>query len=562
MRQKKLVTGGALLLVVGILLGVQIGSVVFHDDTARSLKKIEDAFILINQRYVEQVDSAELSERAIEGMIEALDPHTVYIDAERMQRVNEDFDASFEGIGIGYELIPGPEGQDTLTVLNVIPGGPSEDVGLLSGDRIIAVDGESAIGYTHEDVRRNLKGPRGTKVTVTVKRPGYPDELEMTITRDKIPLYTVLSAYMLDAHTGFIKLDRFARTTYAEFMRAMRDLKAQGMDRLVFDLRGNSGGYMEMAIRISDEFLPEGKLIVSQKGRMAGTDESYYARAGGLFEEQPVIVLVDQHSASASEIVAGALQDHDRALIVGRRTFGKGLVQKQYLLNDGSALRLTIARYYTPSGRLIQTPYEGGDREDYYRTKVEQWEEDASHDAKELLESLPDSLKFTTDTGRVVYAGGGILPDYIVRDDKTSPLLQTILGLGIENDFVRYWLDRNTETVHPKWDGKRDAFLEDFEVTDAMLEAFFDFAEKKGVEIVPEKPAAEDEDPDVKYFTPEEVAASDAMLRTILKGRIATRLYDRSAWYPVINGVDRTLGEAMRLWQTAEQLTYHESSSE
>ncbi len=562
MRQKKLVTGGALLLVVGILLGVQIGSVVFHDDTARSLKKIEDAFILINQRYVEQVDSAELSERAIEGMIEALDPHTVYIDAERMQRVNEDFDAAFEGIGIGYELIPGPEGQDTLTVLNVIPGGPSEDVGLLSGDRIIAVDGESAIGYTHEDVRRNLKGPRGTKVTVTVKRPGYPDELEMTITRDKIPLYTVLSAYMLDAHTGFIKLDRFARTTYAEFMRALRDLKAQGMDRLVFDLRGNSGGYMEMAIRISDEFLPEGKLIVSQKGRMAGTDESYYARAGGLFEEQPVIVLVDEHSASASEIVAGALQDHDRALIVGRRTFGKGLVQKQYLLNDGSALRLTIARYYTPSGRLIQTPYEGGDREDYYRAKVEQWEEDASHDAKELLESLPDSLKFTTDTGRVVYAGGGILPDYIVRDDKTSPLLQTILGLGIENDFVRYWLDRNTETVHPKWDGKRDAFLKDFEVTDAMLEAFFDFAEKKGVKIVPEKPAAEDGNPDVKYFTPDEVAASDAMLRAILKGRIATRLYDRSAWYPVINGVDRTLGEAMRLWQTAEQLTYHESSSE
>ncbi|WP_456428848.1 S41 family peptidase [Rhodocaloribacter sp.] len=562
MRQKKLVTMGALLLMVGILLGVQIGSIVFRDDTARSLKKLEDAFILINQRYVEQVDSAELSERAIEGMIEALDPHTVYIDAERMQRVNEDFDASFEGIGIGYELIPGPEGQDTLTVLNVIPGGPSEEVGLLSGDRIIAVDGESAIGYTHEDVRRNLKGPRGTKVTVTVKRPGYPDELEMTITRDKIPLYTVLSAYMLDAHTGFIKLDRFARTTYAEFMRAMRDLKAQGMDRLVLDLRGNAGGYMEMAIRISDEFLPEGKLIVSQKGRMAGTDESYYARSGGLFEEQPVIVLVDEHSASASEIVAGALQDHDRALIVGRRTFGKGLVQKQYLLNDGSALRLTIARYYTPSGRLIQTPYEGGDREDYYRTKVEQWEEDASHDAKELLEGLPDSLKFTTDTGRVVYAGGGILPDYIVRDDKTSPFLQTILGLGIENDFVRYWLDRNTETVHPEWDGKREAFLAGFEVTDAMLDAFFDFARKRGVEIVPEKPAAEDEGSDVKYFTREEVAADDVMLRTILKGRIATRLYDRSAWYPVINEVDRTLGEAMRLWQTAEQLTYHEPSSE
>jgi carboxyl-terminal processing protease len=556
MPTKKLLTGGVLLLVVGILLGVQIGSVFFNDDTARSMRKMEDAFILINQRYVEQVDSAELSERAIEGMIKALDPHTVYIDADRMKQVTEDFDASFEGIGIGYELVPGPEGQDTLAVLNVIPGGPSEEVGLLSGDRIIAVDGKSAIGYTHEDVRRNLKGPRGTKVSVTIKRPGYPELLEKTITRDKIPLYTVLSAYMLDDETGFIKLDRFARTTYAEFMRAMRDLKAKGMERLVLDLRGNAGGYMEMAIRISDEFLPDGKLIVSQKGRMAGTNESYYARAGGIFESEPVIVLVDEHSASASEIVAGALQDHDRALIVGRRTFGKGLVQKQYLLNDGSALRLTIARYYTPSGRLIQTPYNGGDREDYYRSKEAQWEADASQDTKELLERLPDSLKFTTDTGRVVFAGGGILPDYIVRSDNTSPFLQTILGRGIENDFVRHWLDRNAESIHSKWDGNREAFLASFEVSDDMLASFYAFAGEQGVMVVPTTPEDVAPDSEVKYFSKEEVVTDETMLKALLKGRIATRLYDRSAWYPVINGVDLTLREAMSLWPKAEKLTF------
>ncbi|GIV62298.1 MAG: peptidase S41 [Rhodothermaceae bacterium] len=557
MRQRKFYTFGAMLLLVGMLLGVQIGAVIFHDDTARALKKLEDAFILINQRYVEEVDSAELAERAIKGMLEALDPHSVYIDAERMKRVTEDFDASFEGIGIGYELVPGPDGQDTLTVLNVIPGGPSEEAGLLSGDRIIAVDGASAIGYTHEDVQRNLKGPRGTRVTVTVLRPGYPDTLEVTITRDKIPIYTVLSAYMLDEKTGYLKLDRFARTTYAEFMQAMRRLKAQGMERLVLDLRGNAGGYMEMAIRISDEFLKEGQLIVSQRGRLPETNEAYYARPGGLFEDKPVIVLVDEHSASASEIVAGALQDHDRALIVGRRTFGKGLVQKQYLLDDGSALRVTVARYYTPSGRLIQTPYDNGDREDYYRTKLELQKEFETMSAEEILNHIPDSLKFTTDTGRVVFAGGGILPDYIVKGERTSPFLQAVLRGGVENDFVRYWLDRNAETVHARWDGRRDAFLNTFEVTDEMLAAFYRFAEEKGIRVVDEKPAGGEENGKVQYFTRDEVVQDEAQLRALLKGRIATRLYDRSAWYPVINRIDRTLNEAMKLWAPAENLSFH-----
>ncbi|QXD15295.1 S41 family peptidase [Rhodocaloribacter litoris] len=557
MRQRKFYTFGAMLLLVGMLLGVQIGAVIFHDDTARALKKLEDAFILINQRYVEEVDSAELAERAIKGMLEALDPHSVYIDAERMKRVTEDFDASFEGIGIGYELVPGPDGQDTLTVLNVIPGGPSEEAGLLSGDRIIAVDGASAIGYTHEDVQRNLKGPRGTRVTVTVLRPGYPDTLEVTITRDKIPIYTVLSAYMLDEKTGYLKLDRFARTTYAEFMQAMRRLKAQGMERLVLDLRGNAGGYMEMAIRISDEFLKEGQLIVSQRGRLPETNEAYYARPGGLFEDKPVIVLVDEHSASASEIVAGALQDHDRALIVGRRTFGKGLVQKQYLLDDGSALRVTVARYYTPSGRLIQTPYDNGDREDYYRTKLELQKEFETMSAEEILNHIPDSLKFTTDTGRVVFAGGGILPDYIVKGERTSPFLQAVLRGGVENDFVRYWLDRNAETVHARWDGRRDAFLNTFEVTDEMLAAFYRFAGEKGIRVVDEKPAGGEENGKVQYFTRDEVGQDEAQLRALLKGRIATRLYDRSAWYPVINRIDRTLNEAMKLWAPAENLSFH-----
>ncbi len=555
MQTKKIVLSGVILVTVGVLLGVQIGSVVFDDDASKAFKKIEDAFFLINQRYVEQVDSNEMAEDAIAGMLEHLDPHSVYIDAERMKRVTEDFDASFEGIGISYELIPGAEGQDTLTVLSVIPGGPSDDAGLMSGDRIVAVDGRTAIGYTNEDVQNNLKGPRGTRVRVTVLRPGFDEVLELNITRDKIPLYTVLSSYMLDDQTGYIRLDRFARTTYSEFMEAMRALKGQGMQRLVLDLRGNAGGYMEMAIRISDEFLSDKQVIVSQRGRLPETNQVYRARPGGMFEENPVIVLVDENSASASEIVTGALQDHDRALIVGRRTFGKGLVQRQYIMEDGSALRLTIARYYTPSGRLIQTPYEEGDLDDYYRSKVEQREGDSTRSVQEILQHIPDSLKYTTPSGRTVIAGGGILPDFIVETEPPSRFMQTIIGRGIENAFVRDWLDHKGPVFQDQWNGKLDQFLTDFQVDDEMLAAFFAFAGKQGVRIVDEVPAVVDSTH--RYFLRSDVSADARQLGTVLKGRIATRLFDRSAWYRVYNEIDHVLNEAMKLWEPAEELTAH-----
>jgi len=553
MSRKNIITAGVVLLVVGVILGMQLASYTMRDDSAKALRKIEDAFVLIDQRYVEQVDSAELAESAIEGMIDKLDPHSVYINAEQMRRVSEDFDASFEGIGIAYELIPGPEGQDTLTVLNIIPGGPSDEVGLLSGDRIIAVDGQSAIGFSDKDVQRSLKGPRGTSVNVSVLRPGYPRQMEFEIVRDKIPLYTVLSAYKLDEATGYIKLDRFARTTYAEFMQAMRDLKSKGMRQLVLDLRGNAGGYMEMAIRISDEFLPEGKLIVSQRGRMAGTNESYYARPGGIFESEPVIVLVDERSASASEIVTGALQDHDRALIVGRRTFGKGLVQKQYQLNDGSAIRVTIARYYTPSGRLIQTPYEEGDRDDYYHEKLDRMKEDATLDAKDILAQVPDSLKFTTDTGRIVFSGGGILPDYIVSAKPLSPLMQAVLKGSIENGFVREWLDHNGQSLHSDWDGRREAFVANFEVGDDMFKAFVRYADEHGVHIAEESVPADTSNGDLS-FSETDLSSNRDDLALLLKGRLGTRLFDRSIWYPIYNKLDRTLSEAEKLWPAASAL--------
>ncbi|MEX0601040.1 MAG: S41 family peptidase, partial [Rhodothermales bacterium] len=433
-RYRKPATLGLLVLAVGVLLGFELGAVFSSDNTVESLKKLENAFLIINERYVEDVDSSVLSERAIEGMLEELDPHSVYIDAEQMNQVREDFNASFEGIGISFEIIDGVDGKDTVTVLNPLPGGPSEEAGILSGDRIIAVDDSSAIGFSSADVQRTLKGPGGTEVDVTVRRPGYDRTLDFTITRDKIPLFTVDAAHMIDERTGYIRIDRFARTTYSEFMSGLRDLQDEGMERLVLDLRDNPGGFMDMAVRIADEFLSEGEVIVEARSRLDEYNQQNVADDGDEFETGSVMVLVNQISASASEIVAGALQDHDRALIVGRRTFGKGLVQKQFPLRDGSVLRMTISRFYTPSGRLIQTPYDDGERMDYYETKADQFRRERTLTTEQIKEAMPDSLRYTTATGRTVFGGGGILPDIIVNPDSASAVARAVLGRQFDNE--------------------------------------------------------------------------------------------------------------------------------
>ncbi|HMB91181.1 MAG TPA: S41 family peptidase [Rhodothermales bacterium] len=552
MRQKMLMTGGALLLIAGVLLGLKIGSISSSDDTYDALKKLENAFLVINERYVEEVDSAELAESALRGMLTELDPHSVYIDAERMRSVEEDFSGSFEGIGISYEFVTGTEDRDTLTVLSVVPGGPSEDAGLMSGDRIIAVDGQDAIGFETEDVQRTLKGKRGTKVDVTIVRPNYPENLDITITRDRIPIYSVDAAYMVDDKTGYIKVNRFARTTYGEFIKALSELQQQGMEQLMLDLRGNAGGYMEMAVRMSDEFLGDDALIVSQKGRLSDNNREFRARPNGSFERKPVIVLVDGSSASASEIVAGALQDHDRGLIVGRRTFGKGLVQQQFGLPDGSALRVTISRYYTPSGRLIQTPYESGDREAYYEIKRELRDETALLDTDEIIETVPDSLKYETDAGRTVIGGGGILPDYVVDIDSASALLQAVFSKNLDNTFVRSWLDHEGDALRATWDDRREAFVENYEVDDALFDAFMGYAEEHGVQIVNEvEGTTQDKGEARKVFSEAELSADREYLETRLKARLAVRLFDYKAWYPIMHNVDRTFNQARSLFPQA-----------
>jgi carboxyl-terminal processing protease len=544
-------------LVIGaaILMGVQLESRVFNADTSEAMRKIEDVFTLINGRYVEKVDADLVAQNAITGMLEKLDPHSNYFDVSQMQDVNEQFDASFEGIGISFELLPGPEGADTLAVLNVLPGGPSEAVGLQSGDRIVKVDGRTTIGYDNDDVRKNLKGPRGSKVVITIERPGVADPIDFDIVRDQIPIYTIDASYMLQDGTGYIRLNRFARTTYQEFLSSLRMLKAQGMERLVFDLRGNLGGFMEMAIRISDEFLKEGQLIVSQKGETEDANEAFYATGSGLWENGPVMILIDGASASASEIVAGALQDHDRALIVGRRSFGKGLVQKQYLLRDGSALRLTVARYYTPSGRLIQTNYEEGDKLDYYASKSQRRKEDGTKSSTELLEGIADSLKYKTDSGRTVIAGGGIIPDFVVSPDSISPLLQAVVDRSVENLFIRTWVDLYGASLKSTWGETQTKFVSDFQVDPEMLDAFWAYAAQKGV-IVGDRTS---DSTSPLQFTSADSEVEAKNIKALLKGRLATRLYDRSAWYPVWSGVDHLLLEANLLWNPAEDLALHYS---
>ncbi|MXW15070.1 MAG: S41 family peptidase [Rhodothermaceae bacterium] len=534
---------GVLVLAAGVLLGMQLESAL-SDDTRDALKKLEHAFLVINERYVEDVDSGALAEHALEGMLDELDPHSVYIDAETMRRVEEDFSGGFEGIGISFEFIEGEQGQDTLIVLSVIPKGPSEEVGLHSGDRIVEVDGQSTIGFETADVQRTLKGPRGTSVDIVVVRPDHSDPIDFTIIRDRIPLYAVDVAYMIDEITGFIKINRFSGTTHREFRDAISRLKSQGMQRLMLDLRGNSGGYMEMAVQLSDEFLPDDALIVSQKGRIRDANHSFFGTSAGLIEDEPIIVLVNEASASASEIVAGAIQDHDRGLVVGRRTFGKGLVQQQHTLPDGSAMRVTIARYYTPSGRLIQTPYVSGDREEYLNLKREMHENTALLSAQEILDSVPDSLIYKTVGGRAVMGGGGILPDFIVGVDSASLFLREILSRDIANTYARMWYDREGEALTARWGNQRDDFFESFEIPDAEYQGFLDYARVRGIQIGTGTDA----------FDYTDIEADRPYLEARIKARLAVRLFDLEAFYPIMHPEDRTLQEALKLWPEAKNI--------
>lgn len=477
-------------------------------------QKLEEMFQMLNFAYVDTINEKRLTEDAIRAVLKDLDPHSVYIPAEDLKDANEMLVGNFEGVGIQFNIL-----EDTIFVNNTIPGGPSEKVGILAGDRIVKIDTAVVAGIKikNSDVLKKLRGTKGTKVDVHIVRRGEPDLLDFTITRDKIPLFSLDASYMAAPGIGYIKISRFADSTVDEFKEALTKLKAQGLTSLILDLTSNGGGYLNRAIELSDEFLGDQKKIVYTKGSHAPTQESYATPAGG-WEKGKLVVMIDEFSASASEIVTGAVQDWDRALVVGRRSFGKGLVQKPLSFRDGSAIRLTIARYYTPSGRCIQKSYEKGEEDydsDYYKRvkNGELYSADSIH--------FNDSLKYFTNNKRTVYGGGGIMPDVFVPAD-TMPVTSYSSSLqrkGITNEFTLSYVDRNRKKLLAA-NPDIDSFKKNFITDEAFLNEFFAFAEKKELK--------KDE---------EAWKRSSVLIQTILKSIIARDLYGTGAFYQVYNDV-------------------------
>ncbi|HPF94116.1 MAG TPA: S41 family peptidase, partial [Tenuifilaceae bacterium] len=397
----------ALVLAVGLALGFSLKkqpgrtSLTVYPKT----DKLSSVLSYIEDQYVDTVSMDNLVESAIPTLLKNLDPHSVYIPASDLKAVNEPLDGGFDGIGITFNMP-----NDTIIVITTIQGGPSERMGIMPGDRIVSIDDSLVAGVNipQDDIVKMLKGPNGTKVKVGIVRADVPEVIHFDLIRDKIPIYSIDISFMVTPDVGFIKISRFARTTYSEFVSAVDKLQEKGMKKLIIDLRGNNGGYLDAATNIANEFLPEGKLIVYTQGK-ARARQNIYSNAKGKCLNTHVAVLIDEFSASASEILAGALQDNDRGTVIGRRSFGKGLVQEQVMFADGSALRLTIARYYTPTGRSIQKPYEPGNEEYYYDISNRYLH--GEFQEKDSIK-LDDSLQFTTPMGRIVYGGGGIMPDH------------------------------------------------------------------------------------------------------------------------------------------------------
>lgn len=490
-----------------------------------TIGKLESLLYHIDRMYVDDVDKRQLVDAAIVRMLEELDPHSIYIPKDELEEVNEPLKGNFEGVGIQFNIV-----KDTIMVVDAIPGGPSERLGIRAGDRILTIDGENAagVGFKNSDVMKRLRGKKGSKVTVTMARRSEPAPLEFVITRDKIPIFSVEAAYMAAPHVGYIKVSRFSATTMKEFREKLDELKAQGMQDLILDLQGNGGGYLRTAIEMSDEFLGDRKLIVYTQGRTSPREDTY-ATKEGRFEKGRLVVLVDEGSASASEIVSGAVQDWDRGMIIGRRSFGKGLVQRPVMLPDGSAVRLTVSRYYTPSGRCIQKPYDEG-VEAYRQEKSKRLangeltgEDQAAHG---------DTVKYYTMNKRVVYGGGGIMPDVFVPIDTTlsSPYFGQLVRKGVLNTFALTYVDTHRDELKQRY-GSVPQFMQSFQVGDVMLDALVAYAGKEGVA------------PDT-----EGLERSKGLIGLRLKALIARDLWDTSAYWQVINAdnpVDRSFQKAL-----------------
>lgn len=514
-----------------------------------SYNQFENAYLYVANNYPDK-NMDELTESAIREMLSTLDPHSVYIEPDNSERIQENFDGKFQGIGIQFNII-----QDTITVITPISGGPSDQLGIMSGDRIVSINDSSAIGYDNQDVVSRLRGEKGTEVTIEVKRPNRSNPLTFNITRDDIPITTLDTQYMLDDQTGYIKINRFAATTHDEFLTAVSDLNQKGMERLILDLRNNPGGYLSQAIAISEEFFPENTLLVSTESKHQRFNSEVYSRRDGLLKDLPVISLVNEGSASASEIVSGAIQDHDRGLVVGRRTFGKGLVQQQYELVDDSNIRVTISRYLTPSGRLIQKPFQG--RNEDYAYEIYHRSDDATLDTQEFKQNVPDSLRYTTRGGRIVYGGGGIVPDFVVQEDTTvsGELFNFFLSNRIDFDFVRNFLDENGEQFRDQWEDDFNDYRNNFNWSQENRQSLLTKMKDNGLVF--------DESIDSPEFEGDTLRISkktyDENLWVNLgrmKAELARQVWGSDKFYVITNDLfNDTLNEAMKLWDEANKVS-------
>ncbi|MEY2705912.1 MAG: hypothetical protein RL407_1974 [Bacteroidota bacterium] len=524
-----------LLLALAISAGIWIGATFAEpqgsqNDLRAALYKLQEIMTYINRDYVDSVDTNELVEFGITKMLEKLDPHSSYIPARDASLAQSQLEGEFDGIGVEFGII-----RDTIYVVAPLTGGPSEALGIQSGDQIIKVDGKNVagIGITNRDVFDYLRGPRGSKVVVDIKRKNNPQLLTYEITRDKIPQYSINASYMVSSEVGYIKVTRFAATTYDEFRKSITELQAKGMKKLILDLQGNPGGYMGAAIYMADEMIGGRDLIVSQEGKVSQYSQKAYASKPGLFEQGSVIVLINEGSASASEILAGAIQDNDRGLIVGRRSFGKGLVQMPIDLSDGAELRLTIARYFTPSGRSIQKPYDS-DYEAYERDWLTRYEHGEFFSADSI--KFNDSLKFETKKGRTVYGGGGIMPDYFVPLDTSmnSAYVNKLFSTDSSREFILDYANKNKGNFTKV---SLDEYYRNFKVSDAMLQELVAYGKKNQVEF------------DAKDFS-----RSKEYLRILIKAHLGRQLYDDNAFYKVINDINEVYQQAINLFGEADKI--------
>lgn len=524
-----------LLLALSIAGGIWIGATFAEpkgsqNDLRAALYKLQEIMTYINRDYVDSVDTNELVEFGITKMLEKLDPHSSYIPAKDASLVQSQLEGEFDGIGVEFGII-----RDTIYVVAPLTGGPSEALGIQTGDQIISVDGKTVagIGITNRDVFDYLRGPSGSKVAVEIKRKNAPSLIKYSITRAKIPQYSINATYMVDKEIGYIKVTRFAATTYDEFRKSIADLQALGMKKLIVDLQGNPGGYMGAAIYMVDELLGGRDLIVSQVGKVSQYNSKAYASKPGMFEEGSVIILINEGSASASEIMAGAIQDNDRGLIVGRRSFGKGLVQMPIDLSDGAELRLTIARYFTPSGRSIQKPYDS-DYEAYETDLSNRYEKGEFFSADSI--QFNDSLKYQTKKGRTVYGGGGIMPDYFVPLDTTmnSAYVNKLFSTDASREYLLDYVSKSKSKFSKV---SVEDYYKNFKVSDAMLMDLVEFGKKNKVEF------------DAKDF-----AKSKEYLRILIKAHLGRQLYDDSAFYKVINDINEVYQQAVKLFGEADKI--------